>query len=90
MNGDLRPDLVWLEEGVGSQALFVALNTGQESALFAPAQQLSFSLATVAQGALEMAVGDLDRDGLPELIVADQAAQFVRDTSATARSSPRP
>ncbi|MBA4067657.1 MAG: hypothetical protein C0501_28925 [Isosphaera sp.] len=80
VNGDLRPDLVWVAGGSGpGRALSVALNTGGAggAAFFTPAQQTASSLAPGAAGALALAAADLDSDGFPDLVVADTAGGFV-------------
>jgi hypothetical protein len=73
VDGDFRPDLVWVAEGVGTQALFVARNTGQAGDWFTPDQLTRWSLAPGAQGGLFMVPADLDGDGLPDLVVTDQS-----------------
>jgi hypothetical protein len=80
VNGDLRPDLVWVAGGSGpGRALSVALNTGGAggAAFFTPAQQTAWSLAPGAAGGLALAAADLDADGFPDLVVADAAGGFV-------------
>jgi hypothetical protein len=87
VNGDLRPDLVFLSDGNGpQQALYVALNTGTTASLFTRAGQTAWSLAPGAQGGLALAAADLDADGLSDLIVVDTEAgntEVVRNHSVT-------
>jgi hypothetical protein len=45
VNGDLKPDLVWLTENYGPQALYVALNTGTAGDWFDRAHQTVWTLA---------------------------------------------
>jgi Ca2+-binding RTX toxin-like protein len=77
VNGDLRPDLVWVSGGNGPQALFVALNTGTTGAWFTQAQQTVWSLAHGPGGPVALALGDLDLDGLPDPIVLDSEAGLI-------------
>ncbi len=83
VNGDLKPDLVFLSNANGpQQALYVSINTGNEEALFT--RQTTWSLAPGAQGGLGLAAADLDRDGLSDLIVLDRQAgntESVRNRS---------
>jgi Ca2+-binding RTX toxin-like protein len=79
VNGDFLPDLVWVVEGVGPQALNVVVNTGQKDGLFTPAGQTTWTLATAAAGPLSLAAGDLTNDGLIDLVVLDSSAGIVQN-----------
>ncbi|HXG13468.1 MAG TPA: SdrD B-like domain-containing protein [Gemmataceae bacterium] len=79
VNGDLRPDLVWVTEQPAEQfyALYVALNTGSSDGWFTAAQLTNWSLAPNGVGALSMAVADLNHNGLPEMVVTDESTGNV-------------
>lgn len=84
VDGDLRPDLVWVSEGVGVQAVFVAQNTLTTGAWFTPARQTVWSLAATPGGGLDLALGDFDGDGLADLVVtqaAEGTVEIVRNRS---------
>lgn len=91
MNGDLRPDLVWVSEGVvGSNSLFVALNTGEANNWFTPAQQTAWSLSPNGVGNLAMVLADLNNDGLLEAIVTDSSTGNVTVVHNTSTSVQTP
>jgi hypothetical protein len=71
VNGDMRPDLVWVGSDTGVRQLYVALNTGTPGAWFTTAQQTTWPLAVGPGEAYELELGDLDNDGLLDLVVTD-------------------
>jgi hypothetical protein len=74
LNGDLKPDLVYVASGFGNQALFVALNTGQANNWFTNAQLSQWYVAPGAAGALSLVPADLDGNGFVDLVVTDEQA----------------
>lgn len=86
INGDLLPDLIWVVEGVGTKALHVVTNSGEDGNWFVPKQQTVWELVPGAAGSLQMAAGDLDHDGLAELVISDNTAglvEIIRNQSVT-------
>jgi hypothetical protein len=75
VNGDSRPDLVWLEsDGVNAGAsLWVALNSGTPNNWFTPAQVTSWTLAgnNALDFGAQLATGDIDGNGLLDVVVTD-------------------
>lgn len=78
VNGDLKPDLVWVVQGVGSQAVHVVLNTGETGRWFRHGDDTIWGLASAPAGDVRMTAADLDGDGLAELIVIDKEANTVQ------------
>jgi hypothetical protein len=88
MNGDLRPDLVWVSYGAGGPTLSVALNAGAGTLFAGPAQ--TTALAPAGPGGLAAAAAVLNGDGLPDVVVADQSAglaEVVYNRTAVGPSS---
>jgi hypothetical protein len=90
VNGDLKPDLVWVVQGVGSQAVHVVLNTGQTGRWFRHGDDTNWSLASAPAGDVRMTAADLDGDGLAELIVIDKEANTVQVLANRSVTRPTP
>jgi hypothetical protein len=74
LNGDLKPDFVYVVSTMGNQALYVALNTEQANNWFTKAQLSQWSVAPGGAGTLHIVPADLDGDGFVDLVVTDQSA----------------
>jgi hypothetical protein len=75
VNGDGRPDLITANSGSGSNTVSVLLNTtapGASAPAFAPHQD--FPTGDVPRS---VAVGDVNGDGKPDLVTANQSGQGV-------------
>lgn len=86
VDGDLLPDLVWVVNGGGPNALHVVVNSGQTGAWFVPSRQTDWPLAGGAQDAYFVSSGDLDGNGLADLIFTDPTSgtyQIVYNRSVT-------
>jgi hypothetical protein len=90
VNGDLLPDLIWVVQGVGAQAVHVVLNTGETGRWFRHANDTIWGLVTSPTGDVRLTAGDLDGDGLAELIVIDKEARTVQVLSNKSVSRPTP
>ena len=90
VNGDTRPDLVWVVQGAGSQAVHVVLNTGEVGRWFRSSDDTIWGLAVSPSGNVRMTVGDLTGDGLAELIVIDKEAGTVQVLTNATTNRPTP
>jgi outer membrane protein assembly factor BamB len=82
LDRDGKLDLAALDElGSGTPQVTVLSPTGSLPSLFQPATAVPL---TVSGDALGLAVGDLVRDGRPDLVVAEQAADLVDVLPSTA------
>jgi Ca2+-binding RTX toxin-like protein len=73
LNGDGRPDLVTLSEGQPSSgyALTAAVNTGVGPSYFSEPTPFTLAGDPTKQGNFQITPGDLNGDGLPDLVVLD-------------------
>ena len=90
VNGDLKPDLVWVVQGVGTQAVHVVLNTGETGKWFRHGDDTIWGLVSAPAGDVRMTAADLDGDGLAELIVIDKEANTVQVFSNQSVTRPTP
>lgn len=89
VNGDLLPDLVWLTSGAANP-VNVALNTGDAGAWFTPLQQSAWALAAGTQGPLGLTTGDVDTDGLNDLVVTARGSATVQVVVNRSVTDPTP
>jgi hypothetical protein len=90
VNGDLKPDLVWVANGLGNRALYVALNTGQTDSWLTASRVTNWSLGPGGRGNLSPSVADMNGDGLNDMVVTDQAGGFVEIVYNDSVTAPTP